>query len=76
MFHCHDGKADCSNVLYIFSVRMYVYHEKEQGAQKNEKAARGKTLKGAGSKGGGEIVKGARSTDPPHRGSQFTYLYA
>ena len=26
MFHCHDGKADCSDVLYIFSVRMSVYH--------------------------------------------------
>ncbi len=24
--HCHDGKADCSDVLYIFSVRMSVYH--------------------------------------------------
>ncbi len=22
----HDGKADCSDVLYIFSVRMPVYH--------------------------------------------------
>ncbi len=26
MLHCHDGKADCSDVLYIFSVRMSVYH--------------------------------------------------
>ncbi len=26
MFHCHDGKADCSDVIYIFSVRMSVYH--------------------------------------------------
>ncbi len=26
MLHCYDGKADCSDVLYIFSVRMSVYH--------------------------------------------------
>ncbi len=26
MLHCHEGKADCSDVLYIFSVRMSVYH--------------------------------------------------
>ena len=26
VLHCHDGKADCSDVLYIFSVRMSVYH--------------------------------------------------
>ncbi len=26
MLHGHDGKADCSDVLYIFSVRMSVYH--------------------------------------------------
>ena len=26
MLHCYDGKADCSNVLYIFFVRMSVYH--------------------------------------------------
>ncbi len=26
MLHWHDGKADCSDVLYIFSVRMSVYH--------------------------------------------------
>ncbi len=26
MLHYHDGKADCSDVLYISSVRMSVYH--------------------------------------------------
>ena len=26
MLHCHDGKADCSDVLYIFSVRISVSH--------------------------------------------------
>ena len=26
MLHCHDGKADCQDVLYIFSVRMSVSH--------------------------------------------------
>ena len=25
VLHCHDGKADCSDVLYIFSVRIKVY---------------------------------------------------
>ncbi len=30
MLHCHDGKADCSDVLYIFSVRMSVYHVAER----------------------------------------------
>ncbi len=29
MLHCHDGKADCSDVLYIFSVRMSVYHARD-----------------------------------------------
>ena len=27
MLHCLDGKADCSDVLYILSVRMSVYHD-------------------------------------------------
>ncbi len=29
VLHCHDGKADCSDVLYIFSVRMSVYHAQQ-----------------------------------------------
>ena len=27
MLHCHDRSVDCPDVLYIFSVRMSVYHE-------------------------------------------------
>ncbi len=29
VLHSHDGKADCSDVLYIFSVRMSVYRDVE-----------------------------------------------
>ncbi len=39
VLHCHDGKADCSDVLYIFSVSMSVYHgqvyDKTQNMQKH-----------------------------------------
>ena len=27
MLHCHDGKADCYDVFYIFSVSISVSHE-------------------------------------------------
>ncbi len=27
MLHCQDGKADCQDVLYIFSVRIDVSHD-------------------------------------------------
>ena len=51
--------------------------KKEQGAQKNEKGARikvkkgamGKTLKGAGSKRGGNCVMSKEHGPPPNRGS-------
>ncbi len=27
MLHCHNGKADCRDVLYIFSARISVSHD-------------------------------------------------
>ena len=51
--------------------------KKEQGAQKNEKEAGTQVKKEQGAKNCKEqeakrqIVKGARNTDPPNRGSQL-----
>ncbi len=28
VLHCHDGKADCQDVVYIFSVRISLSHER------------------------------------------------
>ncbi len=27
VLHCHDGKADCQDVVYIFSVRIFASHD-------------------------------------------------
>ncbi len=55
--------------------------KKERGAQKNEKGAGEKVKRGQGANiwkeqgAWGEIVKGARSVDPPNRGSELYDLW-